>query len=39
MANNHSQDYGQTGYDDTIAALDAEGCKAATTACVSGCEG
>ena len=25
LANNHSQDYGQTGYDDTIAALDAEG--------------
>lgn len=25
LANNHSQDYGQEGYDDTIAALDAEG--------------
>lgn len=25
LANNHSQDYGQIGYDDTIAALDAEG--------------
>ncbi|MEC4272822.1 CapA family protein [Adlercreutzia sp. R25] len=25
LANNHSQDYGQDGYDDTIAALDAEG--------------
>lgn len=25
LANNHSQDYGQEGYDDTIAALDGEG--------------
>lgn len=31
LANNHSQDYGQTGYDDTIARWTPRGCKASAT--------